>query len=605
MTRDSNKKRILIFVLVSMLLSGLILPVRSLVLADAVTDTLAVRVGYSGMELKEYVEIGKWHWSDLARELTVYEQAFSYYKKDKSDGTEFTAIVDSARGFSLRDFLEFAGVYMGDIYNLQFYVKDHKGIQAKFDRNELFKTRYYFEDYNGHLKKTYDDDFNVVAVDSSECRRYARSVEPMMALEDNWVGFTQEFEHAYPDFEHANTSSRFRLLFGQTSPEESLTSESAKYVSCIFVTLTGRPKVGHTPDLDGDYGSHTIKIPVSVNDNVRDMASEFIKAKSTNTKVLRIRNITMQPDPFYEDVAYMIVDYEIIGEGSASITLNYSGSGTEIGGTGVITAKPKKDERPTKTSVVPPVQENDQDGDGTAPAQQPGDSGDDRDGARPAKDSEDNADNKESGEDPSAGEDGQDSTDKEKKEKTKSGKDADSKDSPKTKKKSNKETAKKDGTKKKKQQKKEKEKIDPVKEDPKEAVQPEQDNEVIKTEDPEPAEAQDQNAENAQDQEAAEAGASDGGEASQALSGYRISADVFNQLSEQKTEVTYVEQEVNVRKTEIEDNTEEKENERRMMLLFTGIGAAGMVTCGGAFEDISFRKRLRKRKSGKKENKEN
>ena len=308
------------------------------VFAEAVTDTIAVRIGYSGMELSEYVEVGNYHWSEIASDLPVYEQAFSYYQGGGSGSPEFTEIVDSARGVALLDFLEYADVYYGDIYNLQFYVVDHAGIQAAFDRDALFCSRYYFEDYNGHLARTYDDDFNVISVDSSECWDYCESVEPMLALEDNWVSFTQEFEHAYPDFEHASTASRFRLLFGQTFPEESLTSSSAKYVSCVYVTLRGNPEIGEMPELDGSYGSHEISVDVSVKSNMRDLVSEFISMNSTDENVLVIRSVTMEADPFYEDVAHLTISYDIVGEGSASITANYGSGGGEIASSETVTA---------------------------------------------------------------------------------------------------------------------------------------------------------------------------------------------------------------------------------------------------------------------------
>lgn len=331
-------------ILTAALLVFLLVPVPAR--ADAVTDYLAVAVGYEGMELSEYVVVGDYHWSELAGALPIYEEAYSYYNGGSSDGTQFNAIVDSARGFLLMDLLEYAGIYYGDIRNLQFYVVDHAGIQAAFDRDYLFQTRYYFEDYNGHLYREYDDDFNVISVDSSECWDYCVSVEPMMALEDNWVSFSEEFEHALPDFDNASAASRFRLLFGQTYPEETLTSSSAKFVRTIYVTLVGQPQFGEMPELDGSYGSHEVTFTASVNTDMRDVLSEFLKLQSTDESVLVITGITVTPDSFYSDLVDITVGYDIVGEGSASITASFASSGIQVASTAAVNGEPEPQEEP-------------------------------------------------------------------------------------------------------------------------------------------------------------------------------------------------------------------------------------------------------------------
>lgn len=349
MNRKSKIRKILSgLTAVILCLALLVVPDVPQVRADAVTDKLAVRVGYAGMELSEFVEVGDYHWSELAKNLDIYEQAFSFYRSGNSSGTKFSAIVDSAKGFRLRDLLDYAGVHYGDIRSLQFYVVDHKGIQAAFDRDELFKKRYYFKDYNGHLKRHYNDDFEVDSVDSSECWHYCTPVEPMMALEDNWASFSEEYEHALPDFENMGTQNRFRLLFGQTKPEESMTKSSAKYVRCIYVTLTGKPKVGDIPKLDGTYGSHEVTMTVKVDDTMRDAISEFMRIKSTDEKVMKVKKVTVTPDRFYEDQAKVTVEYEIVGDGTAALTVGYGSSDTVVSTSDTVTAGGSQDE--TKSS---------------------------------------------------------------------------------------------------------------------------------------------------------------------------------------------------------------------------------------------------------------
>ena len=327
------KKTILVIIMI--MISVIAVPENAH--ADAVTDNISVAVGYTGMELKEYVTVGDYHWADLMNELPVYEQAYSYYQS--GNGPKFTEIVDAGRGFLLTDLLEYANVYYSDILNLQFYVVDHQGIQAKFDRNVLFAERYYFEDYNGHLYREYDDDFNLKSVDSRDCWNHKQEVSPMLALEDNWVAFTEEFDHSLPDFEHANPSTRFRLLFGQTHPEETLTSSSAKYVRTVYITLQGKPEFDDDfaeKEIDGSYGSHEIDTTVRVKGDMRDSLKDLINFSSTDERVLVIDGIDMVKDDFYEDLMHIKIKYRIVGEGTASIAASFGSTGEKISGTAVV-----------------------------------------------------------------------------------------------------------------------------------------------------------------------------------------------------------------------------------------------------------------------------
>ncbi len=359
--------------------------------ADAVTDNLSVAVGYAGMELDEYVEVGDYHWTELADNLPLYEQAYSYYNSQSDDGTEFTEIVDSARGILLIDLLNYANIYYGDIYNLQFYVVDHDDIQAAFDRDALFQTRYYFEDYNGHLYREYDDDFNVISVDSSECWDYCEAVEPMLALEDNWVSFTEEFENSPADFEYMSTSNRFRLLFGQTSPEESLTSKSAKYVRTVYVTLVGKPEIqgGKLPELDGSYGSHTVEVEVSTHTDVRSAVEQFLNLESTDDTVLQIDGWTVTPDDFFEDIVHVTIDYQIIGEGEASIVGSFGS--LKDGDTGFHFSKP------VDGGTEDPAEKSDEPGDDSQDDQTAPDT-DDTQNATDGQNQEKNADDRQNAE---------------------------------------------------------------------------------------------------------------------------------------------------------------------------------------------------------------
>ncbi len=364
--------------------------------ADVATDSLTVKVGYTGMELSEYVEVGSYSWRELANNMPLHKVAYSYFQSKSK--TKYTAIVDSAQGFYISDLLSYANIYYGDIKNLKFYVEDHKGIRTSFDRGALFQTRYYYEDLAGnrtvvydtrtetkevtetihhdaeyktepyteietiHHDAEYDEEGNLIAEEYDEqkevektrqvlvkeaydevvtktvteevpdkskvieytfekAKKHAQAVQPMLAIEDNWAQFNEEFEHIGHDFSSMNAGNRFRLLFGQTSPTESLTSRSDKYVSCVYVTLDGQPTIGEMGGLNGSYGSHTVSMTVSAdNTDIRNALSKLMNINSTNTDVLVVTGIEVTPDSRYSNLATVTVSYDIVGEGEASIT---------------------------------------------------------------------------------------------------------------------------------------------------------------------------------------------------------------------------------------------------------------------------------------------
>ena len=313
--------------------------------ADVATDYISVRVGYIGMELNEYVLVGKYHWSELSNKLPTYEIAYSYFQSGNSK-KKYNAIVDSANGFMVSDILDYAGIYYGDVRNLKFYVEDHKGIQAAFDRSSLFATRYYFDDLAGHRTVEYDNNYNVVSYSFDDAWNARYKVEPMLALEDNWESFNEEFEHIGPNFESMGSGSRFRLEFGQRTPTETMTSSSAKYVSCIYVTLNGQPEIGEMPELDGSYGSHEVEVTVSANnESIRNALSDLMKINSTNKDVLVISGVNVTSSDVYSDLATIRISYEIVGDGEASISFGIGSDKNTIASSAVVrTTTEDKDE---------------------------------------------------------------------------------------------------------------------------------------------------------------------------------------------------------------------------------------------------------------------
>ena len=74
--------------------------------AETVTDTLTIKIGYWGMEEKDYIEKGTYHWTELQQELNLYEIPYSYFR-DRDNGT-YKTIVAPGKGFTLEELFYYA-----------------------------------------------------------------------------------------------------------------------------------------------------------------------------------------------------------------------------------------------------------------------------------------------------------------------------------------------------------------------------------------------------------------------------------------------------------------------------------------------------------------
>lgn len=293
--------------------------------ADAVTDTLSVYVGYYG---GPYYLKHTYRWSDLddlyGGALDSHKEAYTYYSGSR-------AAVDSARGFYLSDFLQYADVDMNSIASLDFYTKDHTtGAYRTFTRYSLLDApRYYFPNLaaNETTGKPY-------ARNGGSLWDGAQRVETMLALEDNW-----EWDADGSDYTAPSTSSRFRLLFGQLTPEESMTSAAAKYVYAIYVTFSGTPQLtAKAPDLSLKIGSnYQMTVGVSAEDSLLDSyVRKNIKWSSSDSSVIAVDSA----GKLAVKKAGKAVVKASFGQSSVSVTVKVDGSGNVVssggagGGTG-------------------------------------------------------------------------------------------------------------------------------------------------------------------------------------------------------------------------------------------------------------------------------
>lgn len=323
--------------LLAVLLAALALLPQPAYASGIATDDLRIRVGYFGMSTDEYVDVDTYHWSQLESDLPLAQQAYSFLRVGE-DGT-YQVIVDSARGFYIDDLLEYANINISDIQSMNFYTRDQEtGYFTSFSLAELLQSRrYYFDDLPAHLYPIYDEEGNFTGqYDDTEAWQYAVEVRPMLALEDNWVRYEVGTEHTGPDYSAMGTANRFRLLFGQTSPMESRTNQTAKYVYAVNVTLDGQPEVvREMQPLEGTVGSHKTTMTLSVgNLSILKNLQQLLKFDSSDGGVLRIDSWTVTPDSTYSDLVTVEISYTILKEGTASISGNMGGLGAERGGLG-------------------------------------------------------------------------------------------------------------------------------------------------------------------------------------------------------------------------------------------------------------------------------
>ena len=310
----------------------------------AVTDTLTIKVGYWGMSADTFVEKGTYRWDELddlfGGSLTSYRAAFSFYRAG-DDGT-YQTIIDSARGISISQLLDYAGIDTGSIGNISFYTKDQtQGEFTSFSYSDLFESqRYYFDNLSFYLVPQYDDNGNFAGVQMDE-RVWDNKirVEPMLAFEDSWDRYELGQENTSPNYESMTTGNRFRLLFGQTHPTESRTSQTAKYVHTLYISYRGVPRIVNTSSEIGGEVGKTGKTSFSVAAADSAMIPSMMQSmtwRSSDEDVLHIENVTMKQNSSYDDVVDVEISYKVLKEGNASIRGSYGGM--EAGGESVTVA---------------------------------------------------------------------------------------------------------------------------------------------------------------------------------------------------------------------------------------------------------------------------
>ncbi|ACV64207.1 Ig domain protein group 2 domain protein [Desulfofarcimen acetoxidans DSM 771] len=192
------------------------------------SDTLVIKVGYFG---GPYYTKKVYTLSDFDQ-LSQVKQAYTFIDSMPS------VCMDAATGVRLTDLLADAGIDVNSVQKFYFYATDiRKGWYQCLDKSYLLDTpRYYYP----NLPAGWDYEKGSSTL---EAVYGAIRVDPIIAYKDNWQRYGE-----VPDFSVYDTSTRFRLLFGQKEPDECTAPQSAKWVHSIDVMLGGMPPAGVTLD---------------------------------------------------------------------------------------------------------------------------------------------------------------------------------------------------------------------------------------------------------------------------------------------------------------------------------------------------------------------
>lgn len=325
--QEMKKLLLCISIYVWVMVSMLFLPAVP-AMADSVTDTVSIYVGYFGWDEDQFVEKATYTWRELddmfGGALDTHEIVYSYYSGKR------TYLV-AARGFYIRDLLEYAGIDFGSISRIDFFTKDQKvGAYRSFTKASLFDMpRYYFPNLAAS-----EETGAVYPYQGDDIWNGAIQVEPMLALEDytEWDSVGCLFENLY-DSTMFSASSRFHLFFGQLAPTEANTSSAAKYVYKLFITFSGTPLLStEETNIGLKVGSNfRMTVNISAEDSLLDQyVKDNLQWSSNNEKVISVDkygNLTVKG----EGEAVITVSF---GSSSVSTTVKVGEGTAEVIGTG-------------------------------------------------------------------------------------------------------------------------------------------------------------------------------------------------------------------------------------------------------------------------------
>lgn len=251
------------------------------------SDTLTIKVGYFG---GPYYTKKVYTLNDFDA-LPQVEQSYTFIDNMPA------ICIDLAKGVKLTDLLQDAGIDINSVQKFYFYSTDiKKGWYQCLDKSSLLdQPRYYYP----NLPSQWDYETHTAL---PEAEQGAVRVDAIIAYKDNWKRYADA-----PDTSYYDTSTRFRLLFGQKDTIEHNAPMAAKWVHAIEIMLGGMPPAEITLDqniVNLKVGS-TVQLTATV---APDEATE----KSVNWSSSDTNVATVDKDGLVT----------VVGEGTAIITVS-------------------------------------------------------------------------------------------------------------------------------------------------------------------------------------------------------------------------------------------------------------------------------------------
>lgn len=289
-----------------------------------VADALTVKVGYFGGPYYEKKVLS-------LSELEALPQV-------KADYTIIDAmpsvVIDHVRGVRLADVVEAAGIDLGSVETFYFWTRDKTSdYYTSFKKTELIdRPRYCY--YSLPDNFDYDAGQGNAFADSA-----AERVDTVISLADDWKRCIAGAEFG-SDYTGLDTSTRFRLIFGQTNTYERTASRSARWIHEIVVELGGAPVITlDAPNLEGEVGSVLCtSARISAADSA--IAAGLQPVWSSSDETVAVVDAAGQITIVGEGSAVITAS---AGGASASLTVNGSGTPEASGGAPGGTADPGAD----------------------------------------------------------------------------------------------------------------------------------------------------------------------------------------------------------------------------------------------------------------------
>lgn len=305
----------------------LLLPIPASALDDDAydgyaADTLTIEVGYFGgpyYEKRVFTTEELWN-------LPLVREDYTFIDNMPS------VVIDHVVGVRLDDLMAEAGIDVNSIETFRFWTVDKTSdYYTQYPKNELLDTTRYCY-YS--LPDNFDSESGTGLPGADAV---ATPVPTVMALADDWNRCIQGADFG-SDYEHLNTATRFRLIFGQVDTVTRTAQRSAKWVHKIEVTLGGAPTITvDTADLEMEVGSvRRVQAQIRAADSlIAEGADASVVWSSSDESVATVDpegNVTM------------------VGEGTAVITVTAGSASTSFV---VRSTAPQEEEEETEPAPEP------------------------------------------------------------------------------------------------------------------------------------------------------------------------------------------------------------------------------------------------------------